>query len=567
MVYPVLHFRNCYRHVVSSEECLPFVFGSYLNLHVNHVFVDTFLSPKYIIEKKVSITLPFSAYCAKIKQTNFIEKVIGLLFKTECLFLREKYLTYREVFFMLVVTYCIAISSIVRADYNYIDDLGRTAFGYRGWLNFSRYVSEYTSIILHQKRYLADISPLTQLLAVVILAMASVILLDSLNVSKRHLKWSALAVLPLGLTPYFLECLSYKFDSPYMAISVLAGIFPFLFKDRDWRIYGFVTSLGTMIVFTTYQAASGICIILCLFICALKWNKGESYKNIVRFSGITGMFYGLSLLLFKVILMKPVDTYVKATINISELPYNLVNNIKQYFSLLYYDSTRVWIVLTILICLMFILAFIEESNRSKWQASVVAVLIVPITMVMSYGLYLALPKPLFAPRGMYGIGAWLAILSVLAISRFKYAYITRVICLGLSWCMFSFAFMYGNALAEQKRYTDYRVQMVINDLSYLGYLAPSKLVAVALDGNIGLSPIVIRRGERFHVLNRLVVTTFGRGWHWSKFYFYNYFGPYKPKEWQADKTQLKSLNMKILKDTVYHTIKTDGKHLVIMLKE
>lgn len=40
------------------------------------------------------------------------------------------------------------------------------------------------------------------------------------------------AVVPLGLSPWFLECFSYKFDSPYMALSVLASVIPFIFGRR-----------------------------------------------------------------------------------------------------------------------------------------------------------------------------------------------------------------------------------------------------------------------------------------------------------------------------------------------
>ena len=135
-----------------------------------------------------------------------------------------------------IIIYGLAICTILRANVNYIDDLGRTAFGYRGWENFSRWISEYGSILVHGKTYLTDMSPMPQLLAVLIIALASTVVLYVFVDEKKYRFLNVVAVLPLGISPYFLECLSYKYDSTYMALSVLGVVFPFLFITYS-RIY------------------------------------------------------------------------------------------------------------------------------------------------------------------------------------------------------------------------------------------------------------------------------------------------------------------------------------------
>ena len=56
-------------------------------------------------------------------------------------FLKRETIKYKflaKPFIILVFIYCLGIVSIIRANFNYIDDLGRVSDGYRGWMNWSR---------------------------------------------------------------------------------------------------------------------------------------------------------------------------------------------------------------------------------------------------------------------------------------------------------------------------------------------------------------------------------------------------------------------------------------------
>ena len=80
--------------------------------------------------------------------TNFIEK-----FKKTKDFLYKKIQNIKELkifikpFLILAVIYIIAFSAIIRANFLYIDDLGRTFNGYKDWDGFSRYTSNFLSTI------------------------------------------------------------------------------------------------------------------------------------------------------------------------------------------------------------------------------------------------------------------------------------------------------------------------------------------------------------------------------------------------------------------------------------
>ena len=103
--------------------------------------------------------------------------------------------------------YTLGISAIIRADFLYIDDIGRSVQGYRGWENWSRHVSNFLAIFIHADTRINDISPLTQLIAAFLIAASSVALVYVIN-DKKITKIALAASIPIGLSPYFLQCFS-----------------------------------------------------------------------------------------------------------------------------------------------------------------------------------------------------------------------------------------------------------------------------------------------------------------------------------------------------------------------
>ena len=57
--------------------------------------------------------------------------------------------------------------------------------GYKEWSNFSRYTSYYLSSFIHTSDYLTDISPLTQIIAIVFLAISGIIILHLFKRGKK----------------------------------------------------------------------------------------------------------------------------------------------------------------------------------------------------------------------------------------------------------------------------------------------------------------------------------------------------------------------------------------------
>ena len=123
------------------------------------------------------------------KNTKNVNKQVKEFFKDNIKFIL--------IFFVI---YFIALIPLIRANVNYNDDLGRVRYGYRDF-GFGRHVSNNLSILLHGSKNLSDISPFTTILAVLIMAISSVVVLKILVKDKKIRWYHIVAALPIGMNP------------------------------------------------------------------------------------------------------------------------------------------------------------------------------------------------------------------------------------------------------------------------------------------------------------------------------------------------------------------------------
>lgn len=479
---------------------------------------------------------------------------------------------------ILTALYVLGISAILRADFYYIDDMARTREGIQGWENFSRYLDNILSVFIHTDTYLTDISPLPQLIAAAELALASAVVLWAVTGKTRFTLWEYAAVLPLGLSPYYLECLSYKFDAPYMALSVLAAVLPFLFMG-SLRRFTIAAFLGTLILCTSYQASSGIFPMLTVLLAFRLWSRQETadWRRSLAFIGAALAGYAAGMLLFRFGLMDTVTAsgYINKTGQMETLSNRMptlgqflpavAENLREYFSLILADFPLLWKALAGLVGLSFLFTETRASARRKAAALPMALLAAAAMLALSFGLYSVLRAPLFLPRSMYGFGALLAFLAVPAASE-RRALPCKIACLALSWCFFVFAFTYGNALAAQKDYTTFRVQEVVSAVKTTEAVnAETPYIAAQIDGSIGFAPILEGPLRQYPVLTRMVPVLFSdSSWHWGLYQLAYFYG--LPEMVWDMKGDMADMPLPVLDESMYHTLRGNEHFLHIILK-
>jgi len=464
---------------------------------------------------------------------------------------------------IMSVIYLLGILTIIRANYLYRDDIGWSITGYRDWYDWSRYVIILLSYIIQPEILMTDISPIPQLLAVLVLAVSSVLLVYIWGKGKITTV-RLLASIPLGLSPYFLECLSYKFAAPYMALSILACIVPFLFVNHK-KAFLFCSIVSLLIMCMTYQVAAGIYPMLAVILAFRYWNNREKTgKEILSFLGTAAFAFCFALLFFRFFLMIPlIGTYTSTAMwPFSQMFSGIFSNMMKYASLINHDFGIIWKIGIVLVLLFFIIKSVRQSEQGKLLSLIVTIAVIGVSFTLSYGLYSLLIDPLYAPRALFGFGILLAILCIIVVSDYKK--IASVTVVALSWCFFVFAFSYGNALADQARYAEFRIGILWHDLSALYPDQSREGMTYQLKNVIEYAPTIQNIAKHYPVIERLVPKQLGAtGNDWDFKYFQNHFNNYIPYGYSAD---FSTLNLPVVLDSYYHTIQSDGKCVLILLK-
>lgn len=504
--------------------------------------------------------LPFTAFILK-KLISSAKKYFNQL---ESTYRAHFQFSWKSSYIILFAIFVIAVLALLRANINYIDDMGRGIDGYRGWDNFSRFVSNELSSILFMNLTLSDISPLLQIIAMGEMAFAAVALLVIFFDRGGFFICELLAIIPIALNPYFMECISYKFDSPFMAMSVLTSILPFIYRRLKGLYFVTASAIGTVIMCTTYQASSGIYPMIAIMLVLKMWMEKKEVKEILRFILASVSGFAMGLVFFYLVIMIPVDTYVSNQLpSASQVFSTAICNLKHYYSLVNSDFAVMWKIMFILILFAFIYVVVFKSNQNKLLSFGVALCTLGVLGLVAFGLYPVLLAPSFETRAMYGFGILIALLSLNVVEGVRLSFY-KTPALVLSWMFFIFSFIYGNAMNVQKNYTQFRIVQTITDLQDIEYLADDESTVIQIRGTIGKSSVLSTSLELYPVLDRLIPVTFRGDWKWGEYEFYNYYG--LKNVTSDDSVELSALNLPLLKDTNYNTIYGDSQNILVILK-
>lgn len=437
--------------------------------------------------------------CEIIK--NFVSETREII---TCIKQNKKYL------FILMGLYTLSYFTIIRANFAniIIDDMGRQIEGVREWMNFYRYIDEIGSIFIHTSKRLMDIAPLTQFIAIFFLSLSSFFAIKIFNKDKFTIPACFISLL-IGIFPYFLANVSYRYDSPYMALSVLASIIPFLFFNKK-DTFIFTSVICLLIMCMTYQASSGIYIMMSVLCVIYKWLLDkENFKEILKTTGICILCFCVTLFSFYKIfsISSETEIYVDESINIAAIIPNCINYIKVFLQ--DFNKTPI-LIFSVLIILLSVILLIKNSKQKKAVSIPAVIILVLFSIPLSFGIYIALGNPSHDPRGMYGIGILIALLSIILYNQLSsnpkviriisYIFLT---CFIYSNLVFSFA--YGNAQAEQKNYINFRATLLLNDLANIVEESdePAQFV---FKGDIGHAAIVQNMIKVYPVMGSMVDT-------------------------------------------------------------
>ena len=426
-------------------------------------------------------------------------------------FIKEKDLW--KYFAFIYALYFIGYFGLILADVYYIDDLGRSKGGYFGFLDFSRYLSENLSKIIHLNlHHNTDISPITQFIAMMFLSFGSILLVKI--ISKQLSYFALIGSTPLGLSPFFLQNMSYKFDSPFMSIAIISPIFAFLFFRRNF-VFFIISILMILITLNTYQAGNSIYIILSLFFIFKISIQAKQLRYIFNKITICIISYVIGMGIYKFFILKETDDYVSSGIIkenfITEVFKNISKTLNIYKEVLH-NSAYEYILYFAIIA--FLIATFTQAKINKFNSITIGVFFIIISFILSQGSYLILTKPLWASRAFNAFGIILAIIFIYTIKTKIYKIeLGKILAIFGTYFLIIQANSYANALKAQDEFSKMRIEFMFSDLNRLTPL--DNKFQVHIKSGINNAPIVDNSARNFPIINRLVFQRLSPKSYWN----------------------------------------------------
>lgn len=424
----------------------------------------------------------------------------------------------RAVFGLLGGGYLLLILyPILRANRFHCDDMARILRGDFGWLDNGRPLAALImSAMQMQPSALVDVAPLPQLLAIAVLSWTGVLLARYLDVRPPWM--AALLAWPLGAQPFFLENLSYRFDAPCMALAVLLALWPIIGAPSSRRD-GWLGVASLVACLCAYQPAINAFLIFAWMELALGQARMAAPMTLLTTLGKRAAQGLLAVVIYQLTAGRLIQGWVASKSSVIHgwderwIVFDNARRLFAYFvdALPAHGSGWLLLVLALTLAAPYWIGWRYALRQRPWWFAallLIAGCLLPLVMIVSVaGPLLLSTNMLVVPRVFIGAGALLsALLIFLHAGLREIGQSTRLsgVLAGL-WAlgMVVFAQIYGNALADQKRYEAQIAFQLADDLADAG--SRFRLRAFLFDGSAGLSPVARHTAEQFPLIRQLVL--------------------------------------------------------------
>ncbi|MDR2833784.1 MAG: glucosyltransferase domain-containing protein [Streptococcaceae bacterium] len=373
----------------------------------------------------------------------------------------------------LLIIYLSTLVPVGFVNFPYIDDNLRRANGIPNFgAHYSRWVSEIASWVVQGSRRVTDLGLTTFILSAFILTVTSVLFVYVL-VGKKATILSFILSSIIGLNPWFLNAVAFRFDTPYISLSLLFSVLPFLWWKKEKRNFVIFSTIGLFCMYNTYQASSGIYLVLALLMLLTDFLNGKEVKNVV----LLGLYSLLSFFLGTVLYMGQLQILPATANETSQIMKDdyfskIVTNLHTYFSTIYHHSARIWIFMSVVSILCFAFSMLYQVKIAKKLAFGYLSIYFILSAIASFGIYIFLENPIApdAPRYNYGFAVWLISMFILASTqiRLKPINILKNVVFGLfSYYLISFVFVFSSMLHIQKDIFEHQSIMLAQELTQI----------------------------------------------------------------------------------------------------
>lgn len=302
------------------------------------------------------------------------------------------------VIFSLVLLFALPI--ILYNGY-YIDDNIRIITGNPDWSWVGRTFADYLMITLSLNKYIDDFSPIPLIIGI---ATLSFVLYYAINKTFKETP-TLINIIPfvfIIVNPFFMQNLTYKFDSLPMILALSAATLAF-FIEIENKVKNIVVKLGLIFIsLELYQPCANVFLILgaCNLLIDIKNNKKTSdYKEFLSIVFI----YAISILLY-MLFEKVVHPDIVLSrghiVPFNEFPITIKENINELFKMASFLTGKIGVAIFVLPILLYWGININKTIKSNisWISKILYISSPIIIFLFIWGPLIVIEEKISLPR-------------------------------------------------------------------------------------------------------------------------------------------------------------------------
>lgn len=371
--------------------------------------------------------------------------------------------------FLMILGFCLLFSlSLIIANVPYMDDTTRMDNGLGQWEIEGRPLTSLLLMILNFNiNPIYNIGPIPLIVGNVFFAFAVYY-----STNKMDLKNNVINIIPFTLlicNPFFIQNLSYQFDSIGNIFSVGCVLFSFFYKNTS-KIKTFIIKVLLLIcVSCLYQPTSNMYLAIFFMNIIFQYKKTNDHflKSVAYHAGI----YCIASIIYY-IGCKMAFTYLYTEIafrsnlidmNFNSFKHSISYSIRDFLDMCSsFEGEKIYILAQVAFVMLFINIIGKIFNTFKVYNSynriflTIGILLTPLMLIMSiWGPFILLKEVFFNPRDFPSIGVFfmMGALSFSLIDKKGYINIIFISLTLLS--VLGFSFVYGSALNQDNNYKRY----------------------------------------------------------------------------------------------------------------
>ena len=437
---------------------------------------------------------------------------------------------YGTSFLITLLALCfLYIIPIILADRMYGDDILRSQQGYTNWDINGRPLADLMmrGLFLFGDN-IADISPLPLILGVILFSASSLYYARK-NLSEFSPYVSAVIMFSIIANPFFLENLSYKFDSLPMLASVAVLLIPF-FHFRSVMAWFTASASAVLASLCIYQASIGFFVALSI----IEFMRGTFVSNAGKFYELKRASLRLAQLMIAYVIYIPISKhYVWGSYNIkhSEIVgfnkegiIDAANNAVMYLGQIYLMASQAkWLVFAALAAVFFYtlritIRSIKNNGYSAFFNAFIIILSPVLVLLVSFAHLSLLKYPVTDNRVLVSFSGVMLLSAIASMCVSKSKNTLSVIAVALCLFPFVFSYSYGSALKYQAEYDKVLSSELAHEISIIDPDAKAKVFI------LGTQPSSVQRMnivKRFPAIETLVPLYYSGGW-WGTFMIHMY---------------------------------------------